>query len=428
MGGRTRLIAFGPATRYEYFDGSGSSETVRQEFRIWRVEVGGESKQLIIGRAVAASAATFRVSGRLQYGIRRREFVAAYTTSNGTTWSEVYSSPYSYQSDRKAYSRYQTDRDYRLALVDAMTLPSVPEMRFSSISTPRYDITNDIGNLEGATLPDIDYEDLYKTFNQYRRFFEHEFTDADRSAVCSQIVDSINHFDGNMIAYAKDMPALGSSIRSVLDLVRDYKSPKQWASTWLSLRFADRLQIADTAELIAAMHEEIKAARNELAIFRAGSTYADSGVLPICRYETSSTLTGTLALSGGLLGDAENAFAAPFRWDLLPTLENVWDMVPFSFVVDWFYHVSDIFKILDQCEEIQLLDVKTQYSSTRVESTIPLSDLGVRLHGTLTRIEYHRQPDKVSLWLRLNAFDSYWATSVQPLNILDGTALLVQAF
>lgn len=253
------------------------------------------------------------------------------------------------------------------------------------------------------------------------------FTDKDRSELAASCLDQVNYFDGNMMAFLGDMSKVGDSIKSVLNLVKNADSAGQWASSWLSLRFGDRLQIADTSSLIAGARKWAADVRYDHNTYRArkslnGSCTTDGVPITYKQY-----LTAEIDLSSGLLGDLENLLAAPYRWDLVPSLANVWDLIPFSFVVDWFYDVQSILEQIDRMHEYGLLDIKAQMSGYKRSVSMSLADVSDnRYKGKITYRYYSRSKAPVQSWLRLNPWTDYAPLSVRPVNVLDGASLLIQ--
>jgi hypothetical protein len=60
-----------------------------------------------------------------------------------------------------------------------------------------------------------------------------------------------------------------------------------------------------------------------------------------------------------------------YEWDYYPTLGNVWDMIPLSFVVDWFVNVSDIFESVDRMVQARYYDVASILQSVKAEGACP---------------------------------------------------------
>lgn len=80
-------------------------------------------------------------------------------------------------------------------------------------------------------------------------------------------------------------------------------------------------------------------------------------------------------------------------WDIYPTWQNMWDLIPFSFMVDWFVNVEKLLNSWDTVNYYQYLNIKsTVYSvkDTRVMPDYRDNDNQVVVHG-ITLVRYKRQ-------------------------------------
>jgi hypothetical protein len=84
----------------------------------------------------------------------------------------------------------------------------------------------------------------------------HAWTKQDLSLHARDVVESINDFDGNALAFFGDSADFGSSLKTVLHVVGD-QSPKAWASAWLSGRYGDRLSVSDTKSILLALRRAL---------------------------------------------------------------------------------------------------------------------------------------------------------------------------
>jgi hypothetical protein len=119
------------------------------------------------------------------------------------------------------------------------------------------------------------------------------------------------------------------------------------------------------------------------------------------------------------------------EWDVWPTLENTWDLLPFSFVVDWFLHVSTLLSNIDRLVYEQYLRVCFYERSDKFWISITpeyaASAFGIdpariscAIHGKV----YYR---RVSERPQLGILDGWSPTLPAPQNYVDSVALLVQS-
>lgn len=108
----------------------------------------------------------------------------------------------------------------------------------------------------------------------------------------------------------------------------------------------------------------------------------------------------------------------------LPTFENVWDLIPYSFLVDWFIDVGGYLQRVDTRRRIHRLNIRYVTMSHRDVTTQNFSELSLEspFTGELSLVRYRRWSDDhcpvppVSLQIPTTPFN-HW---------LEGTALIIQ--
>jgi hypothetical protein len=236
----------------------------------------------------------------------------------------------------------------------------------------------------------------------------------DIKAECaSTAVESLSAYDGNLIAFAKDLPEFGGSLKAILDLGRNYSSPKAWASAWLSGRFGDRLTISDSRELLGSMLERLKGGSYQLG--RARRSW-ERGLL---KYEYCQTLIAYNKSYSGLM----TAVKSLMDWDAWPTLENTWDMIPLSFVVDWFVSVGDLLNQIDLAVKTPYIRAASQYASLKAtyDAQVYSREMLITQHS----VHYYRGPAQVLSYIKPFR-DLEFLPSFSVVNCGDAASLLVQ--
>jgi hypothetical protein len=235
-----------------------------------------------------------------------------------------------------------------------------------------------------------------------------------------EVIEGINDFDSNALAYAKDLSSVGDTVRSLLRLGVDYDNPKAWASAWLSLRYGDRLQIADTAEALESLKRALlyrqywTKVRRKMERHYEHSTYSE-------RYWRASTIYVANESYDSLTTSIENLM----RWDAWPTLENTWDLVPLSFLVDWVVPVSDLLSQIDAAVEAPYIKPLSEYVGEYGEIAMPISSFG--FSGTVRYCVYRRYAHSILSDIR--PFD--WSPSLPSFSVVhlgDALALVLQAY
>lgn len=250
-------------------------------------------------------------------------------------------------------------------------------------------------------------------------------TSAQRSSLARDAIEGLNSFDSNLLAYGSDLRKTGDSIKSVLQLTRNFRSPKAWASAWLSGRFGDRLTISDTRELLESLEKSLRRNRNYGQGRARAVTQIEYNVGSQI-YSIEEELKYFLIAYNDSYDSLMTTVSNLMRWDAWPTLENTWDMVPLSFVVDWFLPVSDLLKQIDASVEAPYIKIKSQYMGRRITVSTtysPTQELPVC--GTVVARYYTRHPHGVLGEVKPFDFVAD-LPSFSIVNAGDALALLVQ--
>lgn len=204
--------------------------------------------------------------------------------------------------------------------------------------------------------------------SKYLSFFAPEVSiasDEEMSQLGKRVVEKINDFSSNLIAYFSEFSSTGDTIRELLSLPRNLKNPKKWASAWLSYRFGDRLAIQDTEELLSSLQRKFSK-RQSMAIGRSSLSVSETD-LSFYRedFDVTQEIVSTLIVANDSYNGIMTAIKKLMTWDAWPTLENTWDMIPLSFVVDWILPVSDILSDIDTWVEKAYLKPLSGYISRK---------------------------------------------------------------
>jgi len=190
---------------------------------------------------------------------------------------------------------------------------------------------------------------------------------AELSSHGRDVLEGYNEFSSNLIAYASDIGKTGDTVKSLIHLTKDFKNPKSWAAAWLSGRYGDRLAVQDTKELLQAISSKIMdgtpGARVRRQMVRSGS---------VSHLTYTKTRTSTVFAADESYNGIMSAVNNLMKWDAWPTLENTWDLVPLSFVVDWFLPVQDILAQIDAAVQSPYVKVTDAYASDKLVADIPV--------------------------------------------------------
>lgn len=172
-------------------------------------------------------------------------------------------------------------------------------------------------------------------------------------------VQNARCLDINSIAYARDLVQLKDSCESILMLLRGKPNLRKLADAWLSFKYGFRLLIADSMELGHALGGSVVERWNKK--------------FSTCRAMEKSV---SIATKGPLRDHPVleqynlKVYYSPDRdrflslcrimmdWDTFPSLQNIWDLIPLSFVVDWFTDFSRTLSRIDTNTYINTVDVQ----------------------------------------------------------------------
>jgi len=130
-------------------------------------------------------------------------------------------------------------------------------------------------------------------------------------------------------------------------------SKEQLANRYMEIRYALRPLMYDAKGLVAAL--QTKASSKPLRLtFRGGAQYFDSDqdVTTTSRTNTNSvgvytydevrtkSWSNTISVRAGVLTELDKLDALKI-WGIDKPLETVWELVPFSFIIDWFINIGD---------------------------------------------------------------------------------------
>lgn len=243
------------------------------------------------------------------------------------------------------------------------------------------------------------------------------------SDVAVKCVDGNSVFRSNLLAYIADLKSVGGTLHSALDFVSGAKGGvKGAASLWLSARYGDRLTVADSKDLL---HSLQKAMTEYMANYSIGrGSYVKSALEREFLGETFwgyHARWGTMILHLDSYTPLMTAIKRLMDWDAWPSLENTWDLIPFSFCVDWLTGFSKLLNAIDAAIKAPYLRPISQYASERLwyhrkttrREEEQLLDVWV--------VKYHRAPR--NLLGDISPLDTELDPTLSAINLIDGAAL-----
>lgn len=192
-----------------------------------------------------------------------------------------------------------------------------------------------------------------------------------------------NSNTGNMIEFLKDL----RHAKQLIPKLKNLRSLKGLSGEYLAFKFGVLPTISDIKTIVNA----VKARgpyfdKNGFETYSAGHTeeYREGDV----------TVTSKQQLKLAILNEDRGLVEIVHRLDnmgLFPTFENVWDLIPYSFVVDWLVDVGGFLERVDTRLRLQNHDIRyvTMSHKTVTKSELTPSFASPYV-GTVELVRYHR--------------------------------------
>lgn len=176
--------------------------------------------------------------------------------------------------------------------------------------------------------------------------------------------------DINTIAFIRDARKLFNDIHTIREIFRRGKlDGRDIADLYLSYRYGARLTVLDSIKVANALVRRATAAKQKFSICRARTAGVCSVSVP-----GLGDLTGDVSFNLKLYYQPlDNLLVSALRkcyeWDIWPDLSNVWDLIPYSFVVDWFIGIDDILEQVDAITYYYTLEVLSCITTAKTTFT-----------------------------------------------------------
>lgn len=121
-------------------------------------------------------------------------------------------------------------------------------------------------------------------------------------------------------------------------------SPSELSERYMEARYAVRPLYYDTMSVISALEKKREIIRKVYRGWQSGKvehsdTLPSQGMFYETTVDINRKASYTVSARAGVLCDVEISELTPWGLDKLP--ETIWEIIPFSFVVDWFANVGD---------------------------------------------------------------------------------------
>jgi hypothetical protein len=172
----------------------------------------------------------------------------------------------------------------------------------------------------------------------------------------------------NSISYCRDIMALKELKSVFFDIRKHPLSPKTWTNVWFQYRYGIRLTTLDTIEILKSIADHLDS--DEIPDW----AFARSMCKRVVEYD-GIVYEGVFHQKvyfdyrfRGTNSKYKKLYSVLRKIDLWPSLYNIWDLLPYTFVVDWFLPIGDFLEGVDELVDEVILPVDSVlYSSLLTE-------------------------------------------------------------
>lgn len=186
----------------------------------------------------------------------------------------------------------------------------------------------------------------------------------------------------NMIAFIKDL----KDPKSLIPKLKNLRNLKTYGNNYLTYKYGVLPTISDLNEIRSALLRRLPYLdKNGFKTYNAAHVASDS----FGRYTIELEQRIKLAIES-----EDNAFQGLIQSlesvGMFPTFENIWDLVPYSFVLDWFIDVGDMLERIDTRLRLIRLNIRYVTMSLRMATKLDIAEVGSPFVGWIGKVHYHR--------------------------------------
>lgn len=247
-----------------------------------------------------------------------------------------------------------------------------------------------------------------------------------RGALSQAAAEQATALDTNMFTLIPELLHLKSGVSSLLNQLKTTlgkRSIRSLADLELSLKYGVQLTLSDLCE----QARRITQRQTELRGYcRARSQLSHSGTANVAGENIPYNIRYNLKVWYDPTPDdaVHRTIWTLLSYKAIPSLEDVWDIIPYSFVVDWLTNLSDTLSQVDANTLISALQVGSALFSRKACFALParlIPDLRDSVHGVVqfsnyTRIDYGGLVPPKPSFVGFQGFD----------NFVEAGAILIQ--
>lgn len=197
---------------------------------------------------------------------------------------------------------------------------------------------------------DFDFPRTRDQFSQLHTRLDRKFQQPNDEAFYGDLVrraaNDAQVLDTNMLEMTRELISMKATIKSIVVLMRSTASVKNIAKAFLTYQYGPRLTVSDGLYVVRQLQSEYRRVRSIVRRSRAKEKTVliakDRGEVLTCSCEYNYKIA-YFATSD----DWRDFFSNWFNSGFFPTLQSTWDLVPYSFVVDWFLKADKYLDAID---------------------------------------------------------------------------------
>lgn len=234
---------------------------------------------------------------------------------------------------------------------------------------------------------------------------------------------SAKYVDCNTSMLLRELLRLKTDTTRLAQLLRGKIDIKTLSSLYLNYKYGARLTIKDANLILDKVTDRLFDLIPEQDLYRVHSrktlSLPPSGIfLDDWSVECVSTIWYRPAPQWTLDRSLYNLM----QWDIFPSFQNIWDFIPYSFVVDWFLDVEGALKSLDNQAQWALCQVVENAETVKYSNRVDAGILSKHFTGELTFTMYNREIKNTLTTRQFHFTPSLTATH----HVAELTALIAQ--
>lgn len=257
---------------------------------------------------------------------------------------------------------------------------------------------------------------------EYNLLNKQKHISLDFGELAMRALESTDYIHTNMISFLKEIPDVKNLIPKLSNLkkLKSLKGIDALSDEYLSAKYGLLPTISDLQEIVKAFQKQKAAYLDQNGFRVATSSHFDTQGEVYFTQELAQRLKiaiGTKEIGLFRLTEQLDHFG------VLPNFKNLWDLVPYSFALDWLVDVGSLLERADAQIRIESLPIKYCTRSKKKTRTVSMDALTYAPYGgSFQLVQYHRWVSALAPVPPL----SLQAPLSLPQHLLEATALILQ--